>query len=84
METMNISLPTPMKKFVEEEVSKGGYSTTSEYIRDILREEQKRKAQEKLEALLLAGMESGRPVEMTKAEWDKVRQKALARLKAKK
>lgn len=84
METMNISLPTPMKKFVEEEVSKGGYSTTSEYIRDILREEQKRKAQEKLEALLLAGMESGKPVEMTKTEWDKVRQKALARLKSKK
>lgn len=84
METMNISLPTPMKKFVEEEVSKGGYSTTSEYIRDILREEQKRKSQEKLEALLLAGMESGTPIEMTKAEWDKVRQKALARLKSKK
>ncbi|MDO8519299.1 MAG: type II toxin-antitoxin system ParD family antitoxin [Deltaproteobacteria bacterium] len=84
METMNISLPGPMKKFVEDEVSKGGYSTTSEYIRDVLREEQKRKAQEKLEALLLAGMESGRPVEMTKAEWDKVRQKALARLKSKK
>lgn len=84
METMNISLPAPMKKFVEEEVSRGGYSTTSEYIRDVLREEQKKKAQEKLEALLLAGMESGKPVEMTKGEWDKVRQKALARLKAKK
>lgn len=84
METMNISLPGPMKKFVEDEVAKGGYSTTSEYIRDVLRVEQKRKTQEKLESLLLAGMESGEPVEMTKAEWDKVRQKALARLKSKK
>lgn len=81
---MNISLPGPMKKFVEEEVTKGGYSTTSEYIRDVIREEQKRKAQEKLESLLLAGLESGPSSEMTQAKWEQIRKQALAHLKPKK
>lgn len=82
METMNISLPEPMKKFIEEEVSRGGYSTVSEYIRAVLREEQKRKAQEKLEALLLEGLESGQPAEMTKDYLDEIRREARKRLKA--
>lgn len=84
METMNISLPEPMKKFIEEEVSKGGYSTVSEYIRAVLREEQKRKAQEKLEVLLLEGLESGQPAEMTKEYLDQIRREARKRLKTKK
>lgn len=84
MGTMNISLPDPMKKFVEEEVSKGGYSTASEYIRAVLREEQKRKAQDKLETLLLKGLESGQPAEMTKEYLNEIRREAHTRLKAKK
>lgn len=84
MQTMNISLPEPMKKFIEEEVSKGGYSTVSEYMRAVLREEQKRKAQEKVEALLVEGLESGHPSELTKEYLNEIRQEARARLKAKK
>ena len=33
MTTLNISLPDAMRTFIEETVSKGGYSTASEYIR---------------------------------------------------
>lgn len=84
METMNISLPEPMKRFIEEEVSRGGYSTVSEYIRAILREAQKRKTQEKLEAMLLEGLESGPPTQMTKEYLNKIRQEAQSRLKTKK
>ncbi len=84
MDTMNISLPEPMKKFIEEEVSRGGYSTVSEYIRSILREEQKRKAQEKLEAMLLEGLESGHPSKMTKEYLQEIRREARERLKSKK
>ena len=84
MDTMNISLPEPMKKFIEEEVSRGGYSTVSEYIRAILREEQKRKAREELEALLMDGLKSGEATEMTEEDWNKIRRNGLARLKARK
>lgn len=83
METMNISLPEPLKEFVEKEVSNGGYSSVSEYIRKLVREDQKRKEQERVEALLLEALESGEPTKMTKADWEKIRREGLARLKAK-
>ena len=81
MTTLNISLPEPMKTFVEGEVAQGGYSSTSEYVRSLIREAQKRKAQEKLEALLLAGLESGEPIEVTPEYWEKKRKQLEERLK---
>ena len=65
MATMTISLPDPMREFVEAEVNDGNYGSASELFRELLRERQKRKAQEKLESLLLEGLESGKPIEVT-------------------
>jgi antitoxin ParD1/3/4 len=82
---MNISLPDPLRVFVEECVSQGGYSTISEYFRELVRAEQKRKAEEKLQTLLLEGVNSGPTKPLTKHEIDEirrvVRQRALARKK---
>ena len=58
MTTMNISLPDAMRAFIEQKVTAGGYSTASEYIRELVRADQKRAAQERLEALLLEGLNS--------------------------
>ncbi len=56
--TMNISLPETMKNFVEERLINDGYGTVSEYVRELIREDQKRREEEKLEKLLLARLES--------------------------
>jgi putative addiction module CopG family antidote len=53
METMNIALPESMKHFVQERVTEGGYSSVSEYIRELIRADQKRNAQERIDTLLL-------------------------------
>lgn len=37
MATMNVSLPVPMVEFVEEMVASGGYSSSSEVVREALR-----------------------------------------------
>jgi antitoxin ParD1/3/4 len=79
MTSLNISLPQPLKDFVEEQVSKGGFSTPSEYIRALLREDQKRRAEEKLEALLLEGLNSGDPIEITSEYWEKKRNELIER-----
>lgn len=42
MSTMNISLPAELKEFVDERVEDGGYQTTSEFLRDLIRREQER------------------------------------------
>lgn len=55
MGTMNISLPDSLRAFVEERVSEGGYSSSSEYVRELIRREQDRT---RLRGLLLEGAES--------------------------
>jgi antitoxin ParD1/3/4 len=65
MATMTISLPEPMREFIENEVAAGDYGSASEFFREMVRDRQKRKAQERLEMLLLQGLESGEPIEVT-------------------
>jgi antitoxin ParD1/3/4 len=85
--SMNISLPESMREFVEEQVSAGSYGTVSEYFRELVREDKKRKAQEELESLLLAGLRSGEATPMTAKDWGdiraEVRRRAAERKKGK-
>jgi antitoxin ParD1/3/4 len=69
--------------FVEERVKEGGYSTPSEYVGELLCEDQKRRIAERLEALLLEGLNSGEPVAVTPQYWEKKRQQLIERHKAK-
>jgi antitoxin ParD1/3/4 len=55
MSTMNISLPDTLKTFVDEQVSQRGYSTSSEYVRELIRKDQDRL---QLRGLLLEGAAS--------------------------
>ena len=36
---MNISLPDSLKSFVDEQVTKRGYGTSSEYVRELIRKD---------------------------------------------
>jgi antitoxin ParD1/3/4 len=79
MQTMNISLPDPMKQYVEEQVSAGGYSSASEYVRELVRADQKRRAKDELEQILLNAMNSGDPVEVTPEMVEEVKERLRAR-----
>ncbi len=81
MQTMNISLPDPLKKFVDGQVAAGRYSSVSEYMRELIREDEKRKAEERFESLLLEGLESAES-ELTRTDWSDIRKQALAQAKA--
>lgn len=83
MTSLNISLPKAMREFVESQVQRGGYSTPSEYVRALLREERRRQAEDEIERLLLEGLESGTPIDVTPAFWRKKR-RDLLRLKPRK
>lgn len=52
---MNISLPDTLKSFVDEQVADRGYSTSSEYVRELIRRDQDRI---RLRGLLLEGLSS--------------------------
>ena len=55
MSTMNISLPSVLKSFVDEQVRQGAYGTSSEYLRELIRKDKDRLH---LRSLLLAGAAS--------------------------
>ena len=84
MTSLNISLPSSLKEFVETQVQESGFSTPSEYIRNLVRDDQKRRAEEKLEALLLEGLNSGEPIEITPEYWEKKRTQLIERHNKKK
>lgn len=81
MESMNISPPEPQKQFIEEQISTGRYSSVSEYVRELIRADETRKADEELEAKLLEGLKSPE-YELTKAVRKAIRSTALARVQA--
>ncbi|WP_263352602.1 type II toxin-antitoxin system ParD family antitoxin [Acidicapsa acidisoli] len=84
MQTMNISLPDPMKQFVEEQVSAGAYSSASEYIRELVRADQKRHAKEQLEQTLLDALNSGEAMEATPEWWATLRNEIRERSSSRK
>ena len=83
MTSMNVSLPEELKEYVEAQ-TRTGYSTPSEYIRHLIRDDQKRRAREALDALLLEGLHSGDSIPVDAAFWSDLKQEALARLESRK
>ncbi len=81
MTTLNISLPESMRAFINEQVAKGGYSTASEYISHLIRQDQKRAEQIKLEAMVLEGLDSGEPIEVTDKWWKNKTTELVERLR---
>lgn len=78
MTTMNISLSPELKGFVDEQVADGGYVSTSEFVRDLIRQERDR---QKLRGLILEGIESGFDGPVDEAYFDELRAR-ISRSKA--
>ena len=61
MTNLNISMPEAMKEFIEADVRRGSYSTPSEFVRELVREFQRRKATQSEERLMDA-LATGKPI----------------------
>lgn len=60
MATMNVSLPEPMKGWVEDQTRSGRYSNASDYVRDLIRRDQDRTAKiEQMQRLVDEARASG-------------------------
>jgi len=68
--TMNVSLPAPLKRYVDGQVASGIYGSASEFVREAIREKLQRE-QERAEAKaaltgkLIEGLDSGKPIPFT-------------------
>jgi antitoxin ParD1/3/4 len=60
MATMNVSLPNPMKEWVESRSNDGRFSNASDYVRHLIRKDQERQAAlDAFQAEITLGVESG-------------------------
>lgn len=80
MATMNVSLPSEMKDWVEAQVKTGRYGNSSDYVRDLVRKDQERaEARANLYKLLDEGMEGGFSEEQTAEEiFEEARREIIA------
>ncbi|MFT5113451.1 MAG: antitoxin ParD1/3/4 [Parasphingorhabdus sp.] len=60
MATMNISLPDPMREWVESRSQQGAYANHSDYVRDLIRKDQLQVQKLKImQEAITKGLESG-------------------------
>ncbi len=60
MATMNISVPDRMKDWVQTQIDEGKYASSSDYVRDLIRKDQKQKDKlAAIQAAITLGIESG-------------------------
>jgi len=72
MSTLNISLPDSLQSFADDQVSQHGYGTPSEYVRELIRNDQDR---QQLRGLLLAGANSPPDAPADAAYFDRLRKR---------
>lgn len=77
MATMKISLPDPMRDWVQTQIQDREYSSSSDYVRDLIRRDQEvRQQQQTLQAAITEGLKSG----ISNRSMDDVLKEAQARL----
>ena len=78
--TMHISLPEALKEYVQRRVLEGNFSNPSDFVRALIRFDQEREEERRVEQLLLDGLASGEAQLLTKEDWDYIRSEVRARL----
>jgi Arc/MetJ-type ribon-helix-helix transcriptional regulator len=68
-----IQLPEEIQSVVDAEVRERGFSSASDYLATLVRQDQQRRTDEALDAIAEQGWESGEPVEMTADSWRELR-----------
>lgn len=78
MATMNISLPNPMKDWVNTQTIDGRYANASDYVRDLIRKDQERLDKiKRMQGLIDEGLASG----FSERSMDDILSDALGRMK---
>ena len=56
--SVNVLLPAALEQYVQKRAAEVGHDSSGDYIRALIREDQKRQAREALDHLLLEGLDS--------------------------
>ncbi len=67
--TMNIALPDALRAYVAQRVESGDYGNTSEYVRELIRKDQREQRVQRLCTLVEEGLASGAATADTPDDW---------------
>lgn len=70
--TLSFALPETMRSYIDARVVSGHYGNTSEYIRDLVRQDQTEQSKARLRALIEEGLASGPGTPWTEADRDEI------------
>jgi hypothetical protein len=77
--SLDIFVLVSQKNYLEERALLEGLATPDEYLRQLIREDQQRKAMEELERMLVKAIESDKWIEGTPEHWAKRRAELAAK-----
>ncbi len=80
MTQFNIFLPPAVEEYLHQQISQGDYKNLEDYIYHLILEDQKRNTQEKLETMLVDGLDSGAPIPITEEWWQQKRAELVKKL----
>ena len=80
METVPVMLPDSLRAWAQEQATRAGHTTLSEYIQQVLLREQERQvAQAEIEAKLVEGLDSGAAAPLTAEDWTELKRRVWER-----
>jgi antitoxin ParD1/3/4 len=67
--TISIAISESIVNYIDTRVATGGYGNRSEYIRDLVRLDQREQSRQRLRLLIEDGLTSGAATPMTSVDW---------------
>jgi antitoxin ParD1/3/4 len=83
MTTVELAISDEDHRILQRRASEKGFISVSEYLIELARKDHRDAARERIDSLLLEGLNSGDPIPMTEEWWEKTRQELRSRLEAK-
>ncbi len=80
MDTFTIDLPESLRGFVETRTRERGYRSPGDYLADLIRADEQKQAQSRVDALLLEGLRGGGSAPLDDQEWQDIRREVQERL----
>jgi antitoxin ParD1/3/4 len=79
--TVSFAIPESLTEYIDQRVATGGYGNRSEYIRDLVRQDQREQARARLRTLIEEGLASGPPTALTQADRVELREIASGKIR---
>ena len=79
MSSLTISLPDTLRVYLDEQVKSGASGSPEDYVSSLIHADLQRKADERLENLLIEGLDSGAATPMTGEDWESLRRQTRER-----